>query len=77
MARQAVRYLRHKFGVLTIVVVGGAAVGLSLIPLTASDATAGALSCYDYGCNSHVSCQGVGCDLCHTDNRCGLVPPSE
>lgn len=52
------------------------ALGSSVRPLAAANAKSSALGCYDKGCNSHVQCVDAGCDLCHTDKRCGLIPGS-
>lgn len=53
-----------------------AAIGASVEPLVVRG-SASALGCVDVGCNSHQKCKDNDCDVCHTDNRCGLVPEIE
>ena len=52
------------------------ALGASVRPLAAANAKSSALGCYDIGCGSMTLCTDAGCDVCHTDKRCGLVPGS-
>lgn len=52
------------------------ALGASVQPLAASSATSLSFGCFDIGCGDHQKCLNNGCDVCHTDKRCGLIPGS-
>jgi hypothetical protein len=71
---QIVRVLGRKLFVGILIAAAIAAVASSAGPLVVRDASARMLACVDIGCTSHQKCQDQNCDLCHTDNRCALVP---
>lgn len=46
----------------------------SVAPLVGR-AQAAEFGCYDLECTTHQVCKMNNCDVCHTDDRCALVPP--
>lgn len=74
MIGRIVRLARKNVLVSGIAAAAFAALLASFSPLFVTDVAAGEAGCVDLGCRSHVQCEAHKCDLCHSDNRCALIP---